>query len=189
MKKDIRFSVATFDDIPIVLQLQNSYLVSNLSDEQKKGGFVTTPFTVEQLSEVIRQEGLFLAKENKNLVAYCFAASWHYFSAWPIFEYMMSMFPNWSFLNQKITVENTFQYGPICIDIPYRGQGLINELVEFMRINMVKRYPIAVTFINKINVASYKAHTQKLAWKVIAEFDFNNNQYNVLAIDMKIKIT
>lgn len=189
MISNFTYSCATISDVPAVLALQNQYLVSNLNNEQKKGGFVTTPFTVEQLTDVINQQGLFLGKKNGATVAYCFAASWQYFSAWPIFEHMISLFPKWLFENQEINVDNSFQYGPICIDVPYRGQGLINELVEFMRINMVKRYPIAVTFINKINARSYKAHTQKLDWKVIAEFDFSNNQYYVLAIDMKIKVS
>jgi hypothetical protein len=188
MNLNYMYSLAIPDDISEVLRLQSQYLVSNLDAEQKKGGFVTTPFTVEQLTDVIDQEGLFLAKKNEVLVAYCFAASWQYFSAWPIFEYMVRLFPEWSFQKQEITVDNSFQYGPICIDVPFRGQGIINGLVEFMRQNMVVRYPIAVTFINKINAPSFKAHTQKLNWHVISEFEFNNNKYYVLAIDMTVKI-
>ena len=91
---------------------------------------------------------------------------------------------NYNFNDSEITINNSFQYGPICIDIPYRGKGIINLLVEFMRENMVKRYPIAVTFINKINIPSFKAHTQKLNWTVIADFEFNSNAYYVLAMEM-----
>lgn len=182
--KDIQLRIATVTDIPQVLALQEKYLFANLSDSEKKAGFVTTPFSVEQLTEVISQEGLFLCFVSEKLVAYCFGASWQYFSQWKIFEHMISLFPDYKFNNKAITTINSFQYGPICIDIPYRGQGIINILVEFMRENMAKKYPIAVTFINKINIPSYKAHTQKLDWKVIAEFEFNNNQYYVLAMDM-----
>ena len=182
--KDIQLRIATVTDIPQVLALQEKYLFANLSDIEKKAGFVTTPFSVEQLTEVISQEGLFLCFVSEKLVAYCFGASWQYFSQWKIFEHMISLFPDYKFNNKAITTINSFQYGPICIDIPYRGQGIINILVEFMRENMAKKYPIAVTFINKINIPSYKAHTQKLDWKVIAEFEFNNNEYYVLAMDM-----
>ena len=182
--KDIQLRIATVTDIPQVLALQEKYLFANLSDDEKKAGFVTTPFSVEQLTEVISQEGLFLCFVSEKLVAYCFGASWQYFSQWKIFEHMISLFPDYKFNNKAITTINSFQYGPICIDIPYRGQGIINILVEFMRENMAKKYPIAVTFINKINIPSYKAHTQKLDWKVIAEFEFNNNEYYVLAMEL-----
>ncbi len=182
--KDYQLRIATITDIPNVLALQEKYLFANLSDDEKKAGFVTTPFTVEQLTDVIGQQGLFLCFDDQKLVAYCFGASWQYFSQWKIFEHMISLFRKYRFNDIEITTSNSFQYGPICIDIPYRGQGIINILVEFMRVNMAKKYPIAVTFINKINIPSYKAHTQKLDWKVISDFQFNNNKYYVLAMDM-----
>ena len=182
---DIQLHLAKITDIPAVLELQEKYLFANLSDDEKKAGFVTTPFTVDQLKEVIAQEGLFLASHNNKIIAYCFAASWQYFSQWKIFEHMITLFPNYRFNSSEITIHNRFQYGPICIDIPFRGKGIINLLVAFMRCNMAKKYPIAVTFINKINVPSFKAHTEKLDWKVISEFAFNDNEYFVLAMDMK----
>ncbi len=43
------------------------------------------------------------------------------------------------------------------------------------------RYPILVTFINKINPRSYAAHMHKAKLDVIQEFEFNNNHYYELA--------
>ena len=54
-----------------------------------------------------------------------------------------------------------------------------------MRKNMVQHYPLSITFINKVNNRSVKAHTKKLAWTIIDEFDFNQNTYYSLAYDMK----
>ena len=99
---------------------------------------------------------------------------------------MITLCPTYKFNETQITVDNSFQYGPICIDMPYRGKGIVTILVEFMKLNMQKKYPIAVTFINKINIPSYKAHTQKLDWIVISEFAFNNNEYYVLAMDLRL---
>lgn len=41
---------------------------------------------------------------------------------------------------------------------------------------MNNRYPIGVTFINKINNWSFEAHTRKLNIVVIDEFEFNSNK-------------
>jgi hypothetical protein len=49
---------------------------------------------------------------------------------------------------------------------------------------MLKKYPLALTFINKSNLPSIKAHTDKLHWSIIADFQFNNNSYDILAYDM-----
>lgn len=184
MIENIQLEVAKLSDIDGVLALQERYLVSNLSEEEKISGFVTTPFSIPQLTEVTEKEGLFLAKDNNKIIAYIFGGSWNFFSQWPIFEHMTTLFPNLNFLDFDITTTNSFQYGPICIDKKYRGKGLINLFFEFMRIHMVKKYPLALTFINKTNIPSTKAHTKKLNWTIIADFQFNNNNYFILAYDM-----
>ena len=189
MIENIQLEVAKLSDIDGILALQELYLVSNLSEEEKASGFVTTPFSISQLTQVIGQEGLFIAKDNNKIIAYIFAGGWDFFSQWPIFEYMTTLFPDLKFLDFDINTINSFQYGPICIDKAYRGKGLITPLFEFMRIHIVKRYPLALTFINKTNIPSTKAHTVKLKWTIIADFQFNNNNYFILAYDMNQQVS
>lgn len=182
----IRTRIGNKQDIEGILALQEKYLYRNLNEEERKGGFVTTPFTVPQLEEIITQNGIFIAENEENqIISYAFAGSWKYFEQWEIFNFMVSRFPKLSFNGSKITTENSFQYGPVCIDKKYRGKGLLNQIFEEMRMEFYKKYPISVTFINKINVISEKAHTRKLGWIIIDEFEFNNNTYIGLAFDMK----
>ena len=54
-----------------------------------------------------------------------------------------------------------------------------------MQIN--KKYPILITFINQINPRSYNAHVKKLELDVIKSFEFNNNQYYELGYDTSKK--
>ena len=184
--ENIQLEVAKLIDIQGVLDLQKLNLVSNLTDEEKKSGFVTTPFSVEQLTYVIANEGLFISKVNNKIIAYIFAESWEFFSQYPIFEYMIGLFPKLEFLDFEINSITSFQYGPVCIDKKYRGQGLITLLFEFMRIHIVKKYSLSLTFINKTNIPSLKAHTEKLNWTVISDFQFNNNDYFILGYDMNV---
>lgn len=173
-------------DIAGVLGLQEKNLYANLSESDRKLGFVTTPFSVNQIEEIILQNGLFIAENEQNeLISYVFAGNWNYFGQWEIFNFMVSRFPKLSFQGEKITTENSFQYGPICIYKNYRGKGILNLIFEEMRVEFLKKYPISVTFINKINPISENAHTQKLGWEIIDEFEFNNNTYIGLAFDMK----
>lgn len=177
--------IGAMDDIPGVLALQETYLYDRMNEEGRRRGFVTTPFTGEQVGEVIRQNGLFVATDvGGTIVAYAFAASWGYFQQWAIFGHMTSRFSELSFRGQAITTENSFQYGPVCIDIPFRGTGLLNRLFEEMRLAFVKRYPISITFINRVNKVSEQAHVRKLGWEVIDRFGFNGKEYLGLAFDM-----
>lgn len=184
MTESIQFEIAKRSDIVGVLALQELYLVANLSEEDKASGFVTTPFTIEQLIEVIQKSELFIAKDNYKIIAYIFAGSWDFFKQWPIFKYMISLFSELTFLDFEITTTNSFQYGPISIHKDYRGKGLISPFFEFMRMHMMHKYPLSLTFINKSNIPSVKAHTKKLKWTIIGDFQFNNNEYFILAYDM-----
>lgn len=178
--------IATITDIQGVNALQELYLYHNLNDEERKEGFVTTPFTTEQIESAIKEKGLFIAEDEQNkIVAYVFGASWEFFSQWEIFNFMVSRFPQLSFEGKEITTSNSFQYGPVCIDKEYRGTGLLSLLFEEMRIELFKRFPISITFINKKNVVSEKAHTKKLGWKIIDEFEFNSNSYIAVGYEMK----
>ncbi|WP_369753101.1 GNAT family acetyltransferase [Flavobacterium sp. WC2409] len=186
MTENIPLEIASLQDIDGVLSLQELYLVSNLTEAEKQFGFVTTPFTIAQLTQVIENKGLFIAKDNQKVIAYIFAESWAFFNQWPIFNYMSSLFPNLTFQDfNPITTTNSFQYGPICIHADYRGKGLIKPLFEFMRSHIVERYPLALTFINKKNIPSLKAHSKKLQWTIIGDFQFNSNDYFIMAYDMK----
>ena len=111
------------------------------------------------------------------------AASWQFWSAWPMFAYMIEHLGELEYLGQKLSVDNSYQYGPICIDKSVRGMGVLEQIFDFAREKMSKRYPIMVTFINKINTRSYEAHTRKLGLEVIHEFSYNNNHYYELVYD------
>ena len=185
----LELKIAELNDIEDTLKLHYRYQVDSISEEDKKDGFVTTPFTHDQLQALIEQEqGLFIAKKDVEIVAYVMAASWQFWSAWPMFAYMIEHLGELKYLGQRLSVENSYQYGPVCIDKSVRGSGVLEQIFEFAREEMAKRYPILVTFINKINPRSYAAHTKKLGLEVIQEFEYNNNNYYELVYDTAKKL-
>jgi len=176
--------LATLEDIDSVLELHFKYQIDSIKEEDKKDGFVTTAFTREELVDLINKEhGLFIALKNDKVVAYVMSASWHFWSKWPMFEQMIKDLHNLEYLGQTLSVENSYQYGPVCIDKSVRGSGVLEEIFDFARDNMSKRFPILVTFVNKINLRSYEAHKRKLGLEVIQEFEFNNNNYYEMVYD------
>lgn len=175
---------AVFSDIKGISLLQQKYHISTILDEDKQDGFVTTLFTEEQFKKLIEKEkGLAIACDDDNVVAYAMAASWRYWAEWPLFRHMIDDLPSTKYLNQMLSTENSYQYGPICIDKQYRGTEVLPNLFEFSRLQMKERYPILITFINQINIRSYHAHIEKLGLKIIKPFNFNNNDYYMLGYD------
>jgi hypothetical protein len=184
----IKYSYANTNNIPSILELQSQNLVTNLKDDEKDDGFVTTPFTIEQLKKLITLDGIFIALKDDKVVSYVMCASWQYWVAWPMFEYMASFLDTLEYKGVKLSLENSYQYGPICVSKELRGSGVFENIFEFAREQMNKRYPILVTFINKINKRSYEAHVRKLGLEVITEFEFNNNNFYELVYDTSKKL-
>ncbi len=159
----MQYKIAELSDISGVLDLHYRYQVDLIPEEDKKDGFVTTAFTEEQLTDLVNEEkGLFIGIKDNEIVAYVMAASWRFWSIWPMFLFMIKDLPNLQYLGQTLSVDNSYQYGPVCIDKKVRGTGVLEGIFDFSRKEMSKRYPILVTFVNKTNPRSYFAHTRKL---------------------------
>jgi glutaredoxin-related protein len=173
---------ATLSDLEDLLRLQEKYHVSNLTEDEKlQKGFVTMRATVEQFTHLINNGGIFIARVDGNLAAYAFTSEWDYFRQWPIIQTMEAALPNLKYEGRDITVENSFQYGPVCIDETYRGRNILTMLFAAVQKAYQPRFEFAVTFINQVNVLSSHAHARKTPLSIIGTFDFNNNHYNALA--------
>lgn len=176
--------LGTPKDIEGILALQKLNLYTELTEEERERGFVTTPFSAAKIEAIIKTNGVFVVVDKAKVIAYAYAGTWAYFSQWPIFPYMESRLPRLNFQGRAVTTDNTFQYGPVCIDLDYRGQKILNLIFETLRLEWRKQFPISITFINAINEISARAH-KKLGWEIIDEFEFNGKQYLGLAIDME----
>jgi hypothetical protein len=174
----MHYKIAELSDIEATLKLHAKYQVDSIAEEDKQDGFVTTAFTKEELTQLIEEEqGLFIAKKGEEVLAYVMAASWQFWSKWSMFQHMIKELPNLEYLGETLSVDNSYQYGPICIDKSLRGTVVLKEIFNFSLEHMAKRYPILVTFLNQINSRSYEAHTRKLGLDLIQEFEFNGNRY------------
>ncbi|MGE4552141.1 MAG: N-acetyltransferase family protein [Desulfovibrionaceae bacterium] len=174
--------IADHSDIDDALALHYRYQIDSIPDEDRKDGFVTTPFTREELAALIdRERGLFVARDGGRVTAYVMAASWDFWSPWPLFAFMIRELPGLSYRGRRLSCENSYQYGPVCLDKSVRGSGTLEAIFHFARREMAARFPVLVTFVNQVNGRSLAAHTRKLGLDVIHEFGFNNNRYAELA--------
>jgi len=117
------------------------------------------------------------------VLAYVISASWEFWSKWAMFAYMIEELPKLEYKGVQLSTQNSYQYGPICIDKSVRGTEVLDKIFHFALEHMSKRYPILITFVNEINPRSYQAHHRKLGLDIIQEFEFNGNRYWELACE------
>lgn len=179
---NVELKMATLDNVDEILTLHYRYQIDSIHEADKADGFITTAFTKTHLTRLIEYEqGIFIASVDGKIVAYAMAASWQFWSQWPMFAFMVEHLDDSLCASQTITADNSYQYGPVCVDKSVRGLGVFEQVFDFSLAQMSKRYPLMVTFINKNNPRSLAAHTRKTPLEIIKTFEFNNNQYYKLA--------
>lgn len=176
----LQAGMADYDGI---LALHRIYHTDYINEADRKDGFVTTNFTPEQLRALIEDEhGVTIVKDaDGKVVAYAMAASWEFWSQWPLFAHMIDKLSEFTHEGTVLTTENSYQYGPICLDKSVRNGGLFEDVFYASLKSMSGRYPYMVTFINRINGRSHAAHTRKVPLRIEGTFQFNNNNYYLLA--------
>lgn len=185
----MEFRKAKLDDIPQIISLEKKYHKASIKEEDKADGYVTTFFSEKNLKILIEEEEIAIACHKKRLVAYAVAASWKFWSRWQVFQPMIDDLPNIKYLNTVLSKNNSYQYGPVCIDKDYRGTKVLPKLFEFSRLQMKDKFPILITYIDQKNIRSYQAHSRKLGLDVVKEFEFHGNKLYVLCYDTSKEIT
>lgn len=179
---------ATMDDFEGFLALHRTYHTNYISDEDRPHGFVTTNFTDEQLETlIVKEQGVIVAKDHGKIVGYATAASWDFWAAWPLFTYMIEHLPEYKLEGQVLSVENSYQYGPVCVHTSVRGSGVFEKMFYASLASMKERYPIMATFINQVNPRSYAAHTRKVPMTEAGTFPFNGNHYYLMACSTSLR--
>ncbi len=173
--------IGTDRDIDGILNLQSLNLYANLSADELDDGFVTTPFTPDLIRSLLAQDGVFVAESDRKVVGYVLAGGWDFYTQWEIFRVMIARMPKLVFLGRDIDVNNSFQYGPVCVARSMRGTGTLSKMFAVMRSSFASRYPIGITFINRLNQRSLAAHHRKLGMEIVDEFEFNGNSFYTLA--------
>ena len=192
--------LAEVGDIEGIRALMKKYHRDTISDEDRPDGFVTTAITDGQLTELIEKErGVMIIAEPigegtgagsdegtderaDKVLGFCFAAPWEFWMAWPMFRHMISIIPDYEFDGKKLIVEESYQYGPVCVDRSIRGTGAFEDLFFASLEQFRDRYPVMLTFVNQINKRSENAHNNKAHMETLGTFDFDGNHFFLMGI-------
>ena len=173
-------------DIDKLMALQEKHIVHNLTHEQQtKQGFVTTRFTADLLIELQSEGRSFVLYDGTRLGAYAFGATNNFLRQWELCNFMIERFSELDsakiISGDMISAENSFMYGPVCIDNDFRGRGVLKLLFEAVAAEGVGKYKFVTTFINQRNEISLAAHKKNTSLVHFDTFEFNKNTYYSLA--------
>ncbi|PKH56280.1 GNAT family N-acetyltransferase [Shewanella sp. Choline-02u-19] len=174
--------LATLEDVLPLAALEQSQLQDELSIEQRNSSLDGQSFSQADLTCLVTQHWVVVAELGGHIVGYVIAGRWAFFKQWPIYRNLLNRLSRIEYDKARLTEKNCCQYGPIWIATDYRGQGIFEALVKFVRKAVSKELPYMLTFIAEDNGASFAAHTRKGGMQVVDFISFDERDYYLLVL-------
>lgn len=133
---------------------------------QSQGGGLLGEFPLSKVESMFANSlRVIIAYERNHIVGVVFSFDVKSSALPPLAQYITQQF--------KTEINNSWFYGPVCIDAAYRGKNMLKPLYDAI---CAQQTGSPVAFINIDNIRSLKAH-QKLGMREIAEFSFAGTRY------------
>jgi len=140
MTAGCEIALATPHDIPGIVTLQDPNVID-------RGGGLSVRQTADWFRRTMSEMPLIVGRRDGKVVAYVLATSLAAKAHVPIVQAMLRAFP---------PPPDCYLYGPVCVDIGERGNGLAGRMFHELRSRLPGRP--AMTFVRADNAPSLRAH-------------------------------
>jgi len=159
--------VTTEKELAQIARLSAANLVTNISDDTKtKEGFVTWVYPLDVLRILHAIIPSVIVMDGDNLAGYAITLTKECIPAYPPLAATAEYAATLIYKDRPLSDQRIYFMGQICVDLDYRGQGVVGMLYEFHRQHFSPLYDIFFTEISPSNPRSIKAH-QKVGFKTI----------------------
>jgi len=166
---------------PAILRLQSANYIANLSDEERREGFLSAQFTPEQTAQIAEDLGTMIAVVNHELAGFLCAFRREFDTGSPVIARMLDTYDRVTFEGKPLSSFNSYIYGPVCIARQHRGRGLLRGLYEAQKNDLAGRFEVGVAFVSRSNPHSLKAHVDGLGMIDVGDFELKGDVYVILA--------
>ncbi len=172
---------ATVTDYDQILRLQTANFIANLTEEERKQGFLSAQFTPEQTARIAEDLGTMIALVDDQVAGFLCAFRKDFQTGSPVIAKMLQSYDRLKFDGRPLSAYKSYIYGPVCIAREYRGRGLLRGLYEAQKKDLAGKFDIGVAFVSRSNPHSLSAHVAGLGMTDAGDFEVNGNVYVTLA--------
>ena len=169
------------EDLPGLLELQESNHHDNLTSEERKEGFLSARFSVDHFAQMNRDAAVVIAEDDGKIVGYACSAGVDFSRQFPILDAMIASFGRLTYLGKTLIDARVCVYGPVCVDRTWRGRGVLRGLIVGMKKELAGQFDLAAAFISKTNCRSLDAHVNGLGMTILGDYAFEAGQYWIVA--------
>ncbi len=183
----IEYRRARPDDYPAILALQSANFIANLGAEERKEGFLSAQFTLEQIARIAEDLGTMVAFAGNRVAGFLCAFRKEFDTGSPVIATMLDSFDRLSFGGEPLNRFSSYIYGPVCIGREFRGRGLLRGLYDAQKRDLAGQFELGVAFVSHDNPHSLNAHTAGLGMIEAGHFEVKGNLYVTLAFRLPPK--
>ena len=169
------------EDYDSILRLQAANYIGNLTEEQRKEGFLSAQFSRAQIAAAASDLGIAVALVEGDLAGSLCAFRRNFDHGSPVIARMLASYDDARLDGRPLSAFNSYVYGPVCIAREHRRRGLLRGLYEFQRRDLSGRFEAGVALVSRDNPHSMQAHVAGLGMVEAGEFEVNGHRFAVLA--------
>ena len=145
---NVSFRQARPEDYAAIVRLNAANFIANLSEEERRDGFLSAVFTLEQTAAMAEDLGTTVAIVDGQLAGFLCAFRNDFDHGSPVVAKMIESYESLEL--SKASCSSTYKsyaYGPVCIDRAYRRKGLLRGLYQEQKREMAGRFEVGVALI------------------------------------------
>jgi GNAT superfamily N-acetyltransferase len=169
-----------------ILALQIANLPSTISGEEAVDqGFVTVAHSVELLTAMNEPHHHSGAWYENRLVGYALVMETRFKDKIPVLFPMFELLDGIPYKGKRLADWPYFVMGQICIDKPFRGQGIFSGLYQDLKSRLSAHFELVVTEIATRNTRSIRAH-EKVGFERIYNYtDPDGEEWDIVALPLR----
>jgi len=167
-------------DYPGIVALQRENRPENLTDEQKRQGFVVSNMNEEQFAAINDSLGIVVAVDANHIAGFLCMVPSQVQPRHPVVQAMVDTFPDQRFNGAPLVEQRIFVYGPVCIGMAWRGKGVLKRLFQAAKALAAENYDTGAAFINVSNPHSLAAHVSGLGMTALTPFSHDGQNYDIV---------
>jgi hypothetical protein len=183
----IEYRRAEPNDYPAILDLQSANFIANLSEEERREGFLSAQFSPEQTAQIAQDLGTMLAVVDGRVAGFLCAFRNEFQTGSPLIAQMIASYDRLIFDGRPLSALRSYIYGPVCIAKEFRRRGVLRGLYEAQKNDLAGRFDVGIAFVARSNLHSLNAHVLGLGMIEAGDFSVNDNVYVALAFRLPEK--
>ena len=185
----VEYRRAQAENYPAIVRLNAANFIANLAEDDRKDGFLSAVFTMEQTAAMAEDLGTTVAMVDGDLAGFLCAFRNDFDHGSPVVAKMIESYDRIRFEGKLLSSYNTYAYGPVCIDRAHRRKGLLRGLYEAQKRDLAGQFEVGVALIARDNPHSMQAHVAGLGMTEVGDFEVNGNVFATVAFRLPVMKT